>query len=413
MVKSQIGVAHQELRTGECDPESSLDLVIQHGDDGDGLQDQVENGIDDGLMEPAMIDDNLEVHCEITQGSADEYEYDSEFGSEYSERNDQAEENARASVNEIIFDSTISTEVDTVAVERTSSAHQDMEQQPSTPSPQDASNQTAFDLAKGSAEVSTTDSRYIDSPTPDNEAYVAAIQGQNFAITNDAFDSNLSHLKEDYVALDPNGRACVHRDGGPVRYEVEVVTVETSQYIENNCREQNQTSPRDWEVARNSHSVMPSYPLGPHIAVTAEGNERTGPSVPLPPELMDQSRDPYNCEPVAQPPSNTVRQETPIDAPPTKSPLDFITAKETKEASIKARIQEKQARLADLQKEYDDYIKKLKSSDPAQTIKRHIKLLKEYNEIRDVGLGLIGMIADTRGVRVADVMPEYGVSVGD
>ncbi|KAK9487576.1 hypothetical protein V1527DRAFT_459919 [Lipomyces starkeyi] len=339
---SQLGVAYQ---TNECNPESSVDLVVQHDDNGNDGQGQVEDAVNDGLMEPAMIDDNLEVHREITQGSADEYEYDSEFGSEYSERNDQIEENARTSVNEIVFDSTISTEVDTVAVECTSSLHQDMEQPPSTPSPQDASNQTAFDLAKGSADVSIMDSTYIDSPTPNNEAHLAhlaAIPGHNFAITNDAFDSNLSHLKEDHGALDPNGRAC---DRGPVGYEGDVVTAEVSQYIENNCSEPNQASPTDREVAS-----------------AAEGHECSGPTVPLPPESVDQPRDLSNSELVAQPPSNTVRQVTPIDAPPIKSPLDFITAKETKEASIKARIQEKQARLADLQKEYDEYIEKLKYS---------------------------------------------------
>ncbi|ODQ74271.1 hypothetical protein LIPSTDRAFT_69847 [Lipomyces starkeyi NRRL Y-11557] len=255
--KSQLGVAYQEMQTDECNPESSLDLVIQHGDDGNGVQDQVEDAVDDGLMEPAMIDDNLEVHCDITQGSADEYEYDSEFGSEYSERNDQTEENARASVNEIVFDSTISTEVDTVAVECTSSLHQDMEQLPSTPSPQDASNQTAFDLAKGSADVSTMDSTYIDSPTPNNEAHLAAIPGHNFAVS----DSNLSHLKEDHGALDPNGRACVQCDRGPVGYEVDVETAEASQYIENNCSEPNQTSPTDREVASNSPYILLSYSL--------------------------------------------------------------------------------------------------------------------------------------------------------
>ncbi|KAK9377250.1 uncharacterized protein V1513DRAFT_437842 [Lipomyces chichibuensis] len=339
--KSQLAVGYQEMQTGECDPESSLDLVIQHVDDGNGVQDQVEDAVNDGLMGPAMIDDNLEVHCDITQGSADEYEYDSEFGSEYSEQNDQAEENARASVNEIIFGSTISTEVDTVAVERTSSVHQDMEQLPSTPSPQDAIDQGAFDLAKRSMEVSIMDST---SPPPNNEAHLAAIPSENFAITDDAFDSNLSHLKEDRVALDSNGRACVQCDRGPVGYEVEVETAETSQYIENNRSEPNQTSPRDQEVAS-----------------AAENHECSGPTVPLPSESMDHLRDLSNSEPVAQPSSNIVRQgKTPIDAPQTKSPLDFITAKETKEASIKARIQEKQARLADLQKEYDDYIKKLK-----------------------------------------------------
>lgn len=47
------------------------------------------------------------------------------------------------------------------------------------------------------------------------------------------------------------------------------------------------------------------------------------------------------------------------------------------------------------------------------TLKRHIKLLHDYNEIKDIGTGIIGIIADQRGVRIADVMEEMGVREGD
>ena len=47
------------------------------------------------------------------------------------------------------------------------------------------------------------------------------------------------------------------------------------------------------------------------------------------------------------------------------------------------------------------------------TIKDHIKLLHQYNEIRDVGLGLIGMVAENRKVRIRDCQEEYGVGEGD
>jgi DNA repair protein Swi5/Sae3 len=40
-------------------------------------------------------------------------------------------------------------------------------------------------------------------------------------------------------------------------------------------------------------------------------------------------------------------------------------------------------------------------------------LLHEYNEIKDVAQGLIGMIADARGVRVVDCQEEFGVGDGD
>jgi hypothetical protein len=46
-------------------------------------------------------------------------------------------------------------------------------------------------------------------------------------------------------------------------------------------------------------------------------------------------------------------------------------------------------------------------------IKEHIGRLHRYNEIRDVGQGLIGIIADQRGARIVDCMDEFGVQVGD
>ena len=49
----------------------------------------------------------------------------------------------------------------------------------------------------------------------------------------------------------------------------------------------------------------------------------------------------------------------------------------------------------------------------AETVKKHIALLHNYNDIRDVGQGLIGMIADNRGLRIGDLYEEYGVGLKD
>jgi hypothetical protein len=49
----------------------------------------------------------------------------------------------------------------------------------------------------------------------------------------------------------------------------------------------------------------------------------------------------------------------------------------------------------------------------AATVKRHIKLLHDYNDIKDVGQGLIGMIADNRGLRVGDLYKDFGLELGD
>jgi Swi5 len=46
-------------------------------------------------------------------------------------------------------------------------------------------------------------------------------------------------------------------------------------------------------------------------------------------------------------------------------------------------------------------------------VKRHITLLHQYNEIKDAGLGLMGLIADARGVRLGTVLEEFGVGGKD
>lgn len=46
-------------------------------------------------------------------------------------------------------------------------------------------------------------------------------------------------------------------------------------------------------------------------------------------------------------------------------------------------------------------------------IKEHIGLLHRYNEIKDIGQGLMGLIADQRGVRVSEVMEDFGLASKD
>ena len=54
-----------------------------------------------------------------------------------------------------------------------------------------------------------------------------------------------------------------------------------------------------------------------------------------------------------------------------------------------------------------------RTKDAHAKVKAHIKLLHDYNEIRDVGQGLMGIIADNRGVRVIDIYNDFGVEEGD
>lgn len=46
-------------------------------------------------------------------------------------------------------------------------------------------------------------------------------------------------------------------------------------------------------------------------------------------------------------------------------------------------------------------------------VKERIELLHGYNEIKDIGLGMMGLVAEQRGVRQIEVMEEYGVTSKD
>ena len=44
---------------------------------------------------------------------------------------------------------------------------------------------------------------------------------------------------------------------------------------------------------------------------------------------------------------------------------------------------------------------------------RHISLLKEYNNIKDVAMGMLSILAEQQGRRLTEVMKEYGLNEED
>lgn len=54
-------------------------------------------------------------------------------------------------------------------------------------------------------------------------------------------------------------------------------------------------------------------------------------------------------------------------------------------------------------------------AEAKEIIKQHIQRLHSYNEVKDVAQGLMGMIADARGVRVKELYEtsEFGVNEND
>ncbi|KAH8595821.1 Swi5-domain-containing protein [Bisporella sp. PMI_857] len=108
------------------------------------------------------------------------------------------------------------------------------------------------------------------------------------------------------------------------------------------------------------------------------------------------------------------KPSTSFSAPEGSQSKDVVMAelKSMKMASLQNRNSAVEAELAASTAKLEEITKELKAP-AAETVKEHIKLLHEYNDIRDVGQGLIGMIADNRGVRIGELYEEFGVGLKD
>lgn len=80
--------------------------------------------------------------------------------------------------------------------------------------------------------------------------------------------------------------------------------------------------------------------------------------------------------------------------------------------ALRASITSLETQLVEIESELANVKVQLKN-DPAATVQRHIRLLHEYNEIKDIGQGLLGLIADARGARQVDVQREFGLEDED
>ncbi|KAJ5968287.1 hypothetical protein N7501_004535 [Penicillium viridicatum] len=93
--------------------------------------------------------------------------------------------------------------------------------------------------------------------------------------------------------------------------------------------------------------------------------------------------------------------------------------KETKSYRDQQRIATLRASIASLEAKHAQLEASLTSvttqliDNPNTTCERYTQLLHEYNDIKDVGQGLMGLIADARGVRQIEVEKEFGVSEED
>ncbi|MCJ1353540.1 MAG: hypothetical protein MMC33_003526 [Icmadophila ericetorum] len=82
-------------------------------------------------------------------------------------------------------------------------------------------------------------------------------------------------------------------------------------------------------------------------------------------------------------------------------------------AILHSKISTLTKQIAETQAQISKIVPQLKNPNPAKTVKQHIHLLHAYNDIRDVGMGLLGIVAENRGVRIRDVYEDFGVSGDD
>jgi hypothetical protein len=131
-------------------------------------------------------------------------------------------------------------------------------------------------------------------------------------------------------------------------------------------------------------------------------------------------------------PAHNDLQHQPQQPPPSipEPKLPTKTPQEVTLAELKAQRAALIASLAALPKvqdliaahESEDESSQASTSEPTDAevtaaanklVKAHIKLLHEYNETKDVGQGLMGLIADQRGVRIVEVQDEFGLDSND
>ncbi|PPJ54677.1 hypothetical protein CBER1_06000 [Cercospora berteroae] len=128
----------------------------------------------------------------------------------------------------------------------------------------------------------------------------------------------------------------------------------------------------------------------------------------------------------AQAQSNSAVPATSQEPKPAQAPNSRVPALQAKQAAL-------QSKLADLQAQRTAYIEKAtlpsglampedwneeeRAKQALATangvIKEHITALHRYNETKDIGLGLMGLVAEGRGVRQKIVMEEFGIGEKD
>ena len=120
--------------------------------------------------------------------------------------------------------------------------------------------------------------------------------------------------------------------------------------------------------------------------------------------------------------TTSAEQSTIVPSPPAPTPQEITLAElKAQKASLLASLATLPA-IRGLMEGRDSLDVDMSDGEPTEAnvmaavnkiVKNHIKLLHEYNELKDTGQGLMGLIADQRGVRIVEVQDEFGIDAND
>ncbi|KAI5854656.1 DUF1337 domain protein [Tricharina praecox] len=114
-------------------------------------------------------------------------------------------------------------------------------------------------------------------------------------------------------------------------------------------------------------------------------------------------------------PASPTRSHSPPPAEAAPPPPAPLTPRDKKLAALTSQNSHLTTTLATLQTTLTTSRAQLRNPalNGEDTVKRHIHLLHEYNEVKDVAMGLLSLVAEARGVAVGVVKKELGVGDGD